>query len=59
MTYRLAALAEADRASVAATFNHFVQHSFAAYPEEPVGDEFLDRILALSKGYPAVRAFLI
>ena len=54
MNYQLAPLAEADRAAVAAIFNHFVEHSFAAYPEETVGNEFLDRVLALSKGYPAV-----
>jgi phosphinothricin acetyltransferase len=54
MTYEIAALAEADGAAVAAIFNYFVQHSFAAYPEEPVDNEFLDRILSLSKGYPAV-----
>ncbi|MGP8173826.1 MAG: N-acetyltransferase family protein [Terracidiphilus sp.] len=54
MTYELTALAEADRAAVAAIFNHFVEHSFAAYPDEPVGNEFLDRVLVLSKGYPAV-----
>jgi phosphinothricin acetyltransferase len=54
MNYELATLAEAHRAAVAAIFNHFVQHSFAAYPEELVGDEFLDRVLALSKGYPAL-----
>jgi phosphinothricin acetyltransferase len=54
MTYELAALTEADRVAVAAIFNYFVQHSFAAYPEEPVGEEFLDRVLALSKSYPAI-----
>jgi phosphinothricin acetyltransferase len=54
MTYELATLTEADRAAVAAIFNYFVEHSFAAYPDEPVGNEFLDRVLALSKGYPAV-----
>jgi phosphinothricin acetyltransferase len=54
MTYELTALAEADRVAVAAIFNYYIQHSFAAYPDEPVGNEFLDRVLALSKGYPAV-----
>jgi L-amino acid N-acyltransferase YncA len=54
MTYELHSLVETDRTAVVAIFNHFVQHSFAAYPEEPVGAEFFDRVLALSKGYPAV-----
>ena len=56
MTYRLEALAEADRTAVVRIFNYFVEESFAAYPEEPVGTEFFDRILAMSDGYPAVSA---
>jgi L-amino acid N-acyltransferase YncA len=39
MTYKLAGLEEGDRTAVVAIFNHFVQHSFAAYPEQPVGDD--------------------
>jgi L-amino acid N-acyltransferase YncA len=54
MTYELQSLVEADRTAVVRIFNYFVEHSFAAYPEEPVGDEFFDRVLTLSKGYPAV-----
>lgn len=34
--------------------NHFIETSFAAYPEERVGDAFFDRILALVDGYPAL-----
>jgi phosphinothricin acetyltransferase len=52
--YRLQALAESDRTAVTGIFNYFVERSFAAYPEEPVGEEFFDRILAWSEGYPAV-----
>jgi phosphinothricin acetyltransferase len=54
MPYELLPLAEADRAAIAAIFNYFVEHSFAAYPEETVGEDFLDRLLALSQGYPAL-----
>jgi L-amino acid N-acyltransferase YncA len=54
MNYELASLMESDRRAVVRIFNHFVEHSFAAYPEEPAGDEFFDRVLAMSKGYPAV-----
>jgi phosphinothricin acetyltransferase len=54
MTYELRSLGEADRAAVVSIFNYFVERSFAAYPEEPVGGEFFDRILSLSTGYPAV-----
>ena len=53
MTYELTGLLEGDRSAVVAIFNYFVQHSFAAYPEQPVGDEFFDRVLKLSEGYPA------
>ena len=56
MAYRLQALAENDRTAVVSIFNYFVQRSFAAYPEEPVGDEFFDRVRDMSKGYPAVTA---
>jgi phosphinothricin acetyltransferase len=56
MTYELAGLVEGDRSEVVAIFNYFVQHSFEAYPEQPVGDEFFDRVLKLSEGYPAVSA---
>lgn len=54
MTYELQSLVEADRSAVVQIFNHHIERSFAAYPEEPVGDEFFDRLVALSKGYPAV-----
>ncbi len=54
MNYELDGLAEGDRTAVVAIFNHFVERSFAAYPDEPVGGEFFDRVLDLSKGYPAV-----
>jgi phosphinothricin acetyltransferase len=56
MTYKLTDLVERDRSAVVAIFNYFVQHSFAAYPEQPVGDEFFDRVRKLSEGYPAVSA---
>jgi phosphinothricin acetyltransferase len=53
MTYELRKLAETDRTAVVSIFNYFVERSFAAYPDEPVSDEFFDRILAMSKGYSA------
>ncbi len=54
MTYELAELSEDDRNEVVAIFNYFVTNSFAAYPEEAVGEEFFDRVRQLSEGYPAV-----
>ncbi len=54
MDYEFAALVEDDRGAVVSIFNHFVENSFAAYPDEPVTGEFFDRVLAMAKGYPAV-----
>jgi L-amino acid N-acyltransferase YncA len=34
-------------------FNYYVTHSFAAYPETPLPDQFFNRFLEVSKGYPA------
>jgi phosphinothricin acetyltransferase len=54
MTYEFEPLAGADRSAVVRVFNYFVERSFAAYPSEPVSEEFFDRILGMSMGYPAV-----
>jgi len=56
MRYTLEPLAEAHRKAVIDIFNHYVAHSFAAYPEATVGYEVFDRFLEMSKGYPAVAA---
>jgi L-amino acid N-acyltransferase YncA len=52
--YDIAPLAEADRDGVLRVFNHFVERSFAAYPEEKAGLEFFDRVVAMTEGWPAV-----
>jgi phosphinothricin acetyltransferase len=54
MSYEFIPLAESNRAGIVAVFNHFVECGFAAYPEERVGAEFFDRLLAMSRGYPAI-----
>lgn len=54
MDYELAELTEKDRCAVLAIFNYFVDNSFAAFHEEPVGDEFFDRLLTIVARYPAV-----
>jgi len=41
-----------DWRAVTAVFNHFVTNSFAAYPEEPVPEEFFERKHAAAPGYP-------
>lgn len=54
MDYQLVRLSEGDRRAVIDILNHFIENSFAAYPEEKAGDAFFDRILAMVDGYPAV-----
>lgn len=34
-------------------FNHYIAHSFAAYPENLLPEPFFERILEMTKGYPA------
>jgi len=54
--YRREALSEPDRTAVIRIFDVSALESFAAYREEPEGDEFFDRVPAMSKGCPAVAA---
>jgi L-amino acid N-acyltransferase YncA len=56
MTYHLEPLDASHREPVIDIFNHYVAHSFAAYPDQPVGPELFDRWLALCAGYPAAAA---
>lgn len=44
-----------DRKPVMTIFNHYVEHSFAAYPEKPLPEEFFDMMLGASNGLPALR----
>ncbi len=54
MNYELVPLAESHRTAVVSIFNFFIEHSFAAYPDQTVGPDFFDRILAMATGYPSV-----
>ncbi|NPV04925.1 MAG: N-acetyltransferase [Syntrophaceae bacterium] len=56
MRIRFARLAEGDREAVIDIFNHYIENSFAAYPEEAVPYAFFDRFLELTEGYPAFTA---
>lgn len=55
MPYELAPLAERDRERVIDIFNHYIENSFAAYPEQPVPYEFFDRFLGAEHSALAVR----
>jgi len=45
-----------DRGAVVDIFNHYVDNSFAAYPETHLPYEAFDKLLELSRGYPTVAA---
>jgi phosphinothricin acetyltransferase len=49
-------MSERHRRPVVEIYNHYVENSFAAYPERKLEYGFFDRFLDMSKGYPAVVA---
>ena len=56
MAYRLGSMTKDHRGAVVEIFNHYVESGFAAYPEEPVGEELFDRFREMSDGYPRLVA---
>jgi L-amino acid N-acyltransferase YncA len=54
MDYIFETMSESHRQAVIDIFNYHVQHSYAAYPDQPVGYQFFDRFMEMSRGYPAV-----
>jgi L-amino acid N-acyltransferase YncA len=54
MDYSLEPMSAGHRQAVIDIFNHFIRHSFAAFPAEPVDYAFYDRFLEMSRGYPAL-----
>ncbi len=46
----------ADRNAIIDIFNHYVENSFAAYPETKVPYEFFDLFLEMAEGYPFLAA---
>lgn len=56
MDVQLAPLTPDDGRAVIDLFNHYVAHSFAAFPEEPVPYPFFARLLEAAHGYPTVVA---
>ncbi|MEW6585138.1 MAG: N-acetyltransferase family protein [Nitrospirota bacterium] len=45
-----------DREQIIDIFNHYVENSFAAYPEQKVPYEFFDVLLNMCRGYPTAVA---
>jgi len=56
MKIRFDRMAEGDREAVIDLFNHYVENSFAAYPEQKVPYGLFDRFLKMTEGYPAYTA---
>ncbi|HIH00029.1 MAG TPA: N-acetyltransferase [Thermoplasmata archaeon] len=53
MDLRFDAMTKEHSKEVMDIFNHYVVHSFAAYPESPLPNEFFNKFMELTKGYPA------
>ena len=51
--FNLIPMAECHGQAVIDIFNHFVQHGFAAYPDQPVPHEYFGRLRQMAQGYPA------
>jgi L-amino acid N-acyltransferase YncA len=56
MDIHLTPITPADRQPMLDLFNHYVRHGFAAFPEQPMPLSFIDRLLDLASGYPALAA---
>jgi phosphinothricin acetyltransferase len=54
MSCEIREIVESDRRPVIEVFNYYINNSFAAYPQEPVTDEFFDNFLHSACTYPAV-----
>lgn len=54
MNYQILPFKRAHGPGIVEVFNHFVEHSFAAYPHRAVGQEFVERFANLSADYPVL-----
>ncbi len=53
MEYSISPMAAEDREPIMNIFNHYVENSFAAYPESKLPYEAFDLLLEMSRGYPS------
>ena len=56
MDIQLTPLTPADACAAIDLFNHYVLHSFAAFPENPLPEAFFGRLLEATRGLPTVAA---
>ncbi|MFZ5448142.1 MAG: GNAT family N-acetyltransferase [Thermodesulfobacteriota bacterium] len=54
MQYSFEPLSEVHREAVINIFNFFIQNSYAAYLDQPVGADFFGRFMEMARGYPGV-----
>jgi L-amino acid N-acyltransferase YncA len=52
MDFTISPVSKEDGKAIIDIFNHYVENSFAAYPEDRVPYEFFDRFLSMAEGYP-------
>lgn len=55
MNYSMFPISNEDRKSIIDIFNHYVENSFAAYPEAKLPYEAFDMFLQMSQGYPTAK----
>lgn len=53
MEYSISPLSHEDREAIMDVFNHYVENSFAAYPEDRLPYQAFDMFLQMSHGLPA------
>jgi phosphinothricin acetyltransferase len=58
MSCRIMPMTGDDVDAVLRIFNHFVEHSFAAYPSAPVGPDLFQRLCASAAAYPVFTVWL-
>ncbi len=52
MEYSITPIANEDREPIIDIFNHYVENTFAAYPENKLPYQAFDRFMEVSHGYP-------
>ena len=52
MEYSISQISNEDRKAIMDIFNHYVENSFAAYPENKLPYQAFDMLLEMSSGFP-------
>jgi len=55
MDYAMFPISNEDRKSIMDIFNHYVENSYAAYPETKLPYEAFDMFLQMAQGYPTAK----